>query len=201
MSISERLSRLEPRERRLLGVMGAVFGFMAFLAVPIAIAATVHAQASTNDALREAITSIEDAREQVEKAQAVRDAVTRRYATPAPALASFLARVASEAQIDIPESQDRQAVPHGKRYSERSTKITLRKVGMLKLVRLMEKIETSGHPVSISSLDIRKRASEPDSFDVDMVVSAFDRKAPEPKKADAKPAGSAGEPEDKEPSE
>jgi general secretion pathway protein M len=201
VSISERLSRLEPRERRLLGIMGAVFGFMAFLAVPIAIAATVHAQASTNDALREAITSIEDAREQVEKAQAVRDAVTRRYATPAPALASFLARVASEAQIDIPESQDRQAVPHGKRYSERSTKITLRKVGMLKLVRLMEKIETSGHPVSISSLDIRKRASEPDSFDVDMVVSAFDRKAPEPKKADAKPAGSAGEPADKEPNE
>jgi general secretion pathway protein M len=201
VSISERLSRLEPRERRLLGVMGAVFGFMVFLAVPIAIAATVHGQASTNDALREAITSIEDAREQVEKAQSVRDAVTRRYATPVPALASFLARVASEAQIDIPESQDRQAVPHGKRYSERSTKITLRKVGMLKLVRLMEKIETSGHPVSISSLDIRKRASEPDSFDVDMVVSAFDRKAPEPKKADAKPAGSAGGPEDKEPSE
>lgn len=201
MSISERLSRLEPRERRLLGIMGGVFGFMAFLAVPIAIAATVHAQASTNEALRAAITSIEDAREQVEKAQAARDTVTRRYATPAPPLASFLARVASEAQIDIPESQDRQAVPHGKRYSERSTKITLRKVGMLKLVRLMEKIETSGHPVSISSLDIRKRASEPDSFDVDMVVSAFDRKAPEPKKADAKPAGSADEGGEKEPSE
>jgi general secretion pathway protein M len=192
VSLSERLSRLEPRERRLLGIMGAVFAIMVFLAVPIAVAATVHGQASANEALREAITSIEDAREQVEKAQAVRDAVTRRYATPAPPLASFLARVAGEAQVDIPESQDRQAVPHGKRYTERSTKITLRKVGMLKLVRLMEKIETSGHPVSISSLDIRKRASEPDSFDVDMVVSAFDRKAPEPKKAEAKPASSAG---------
>jgi general secretion pathway protein M len=71
---------------------------------------------------------------------------------------------------------------------------------MLKLVRLMEKIETSGHPVAISSLDIRKRASEPDSFDVDMVVSAFDRKAPEPKKAETKPAGSA-DTEDKEPGE
>jgi general secretion pathway protein M len=200
MSLSERLSRLEPRERRLLGIMGGLFGFMVFLAIPIGIAATVHGQASENDALREAITSIEDAREQVEKAQATRDAVTRRYATPAPTLASFLARVASEAQIDIPESQDRQAVPHGKRYSERATKITLRKVGMLKLVRLMEKIETSGHPVSISSLDIRKRASEPDSFDVDMVVSAFDRKAPEPKKADTKPTGSASQ-AGKEPSE
>jgi general secretion pathway protein M len=200
MRLSERLSRLEPRERRLLGILGAVFGFMVFLAVPIGIAATVHGQASTNDALREAIASIEDAREAVQKAQAQRDAVTQRYAQPAPPLASFLSKVAAEAQLDIPESQDRQAVPHGKRYSERSTKITLRKVGMLKLVRLMEKIETSGHPVAISSLDIRKRASEPDSFDVDMVVSAFDRKAPEPKKADAKPAGSA-DPGDQEPGE
>jgi general secretion pathway protein M len=191
VSLSERLSRLEPRERRLLGILGGVFGFMAFLAIPIAIAATVHSQASANDALREAIQSIEDAREKVEKAQAARDAVTARYATPAPPLASFLAKVASESQIEIPESQDRQAVPHGKRYSERSTKIVLRKVGMLKLIHFMEKIETSGHPVTMSSLNIRKRLSEPDSFDVDMVVSAFDRKAPEPKKAEAKPEGSA----------
>jgi general secretion pathway protein M len=201
MSIADRLARLEPRERRLLGIMGGVFGVMLFLAIPIAIAAAVHSQASGNDALRSAITSIEDARDNVEKVKLTRDQVTRRYAAPAPPLASFLARIAGEVQIDIPESQDRQAVPHGKRYTERATKITLRKVGMLKLVRLMEKVETSGHPVSISSLNIRKRASEPDSFDVDMVVSAYDRKAPEPKKADAKPASSGEQGGDKEPSE
>jgi general secretion pathway protein M len=60
----------------------------------------------------------------------------------------------------------------------------------------VEKVETSGHPVTLSSLNIRKRASEPDSFDVDLVVSAFDRKAPEPKKTEAKPEGS-GEPTEK----
>ena len=203
MSLAERLSRLEPRERRLLGILGGVFGFMVFLAIPIGVAASVHGQSSENDALREAITAIEDAREPVQKAKLARDQVTQRYATPAPPLASFLSKIAGEVQVEIPESQDRQAVPHGKRYTERSTKIVLRKIGMLKLVKLMEKLETSGHPVALASLNIHKRASEPDSFDVDMVVSAFDRKAPEPKKADAKPAGSAG-PEgadDKEPSE
>jgi general secretion pathway protein M len=191
MSLSERLSRLEPRERRLLGILGGVFGFMAFLAIPIGIAASVHSQASQNDDLREAISNIEDSREKVAKAQAARDAVTARYAQPAPPLAAFLSKIAGEVQLEIPESQDRQAVPHGKRYTERSTKIVLRKVGMLKLIHLMERIETSGHPVTLSSLDIRKRAVEPDSFDVDMVVSAFDRKAPEPKKGEAKPEGSA----------
>ena len=198
MSIAERLSRLEPRERRLLGILSGVLGAIAFLAVPIAIAASVHSQASANEALREAISNIDDARERVEKAQATRDAVTARYAIPAPPLAAFLSKIAGDAQVEIPESQDRQAVPHGKRYDERSTKIVLRKVGMLKLVHLMEGLEKSGHPVSLSSLNIRKRAVEPDSYDVDMVVSAFDRKAPEPKKTEAKPDNSAGT-TDKEP--
>lgn len=200
MSLSERLSRLEPRERRLLGILGGVAGVMLFLAVPIGIAATVHGQASENDALREAITAIEDAREQIQKTQLARETVAQRYASAAPPLAAFLSRVASEVQVEIPESQDRQAVPHGKRYTERSTKIVLRKIGMLKLIKLLEKIETSGHPVAVSSLNIHKRASEPDSFDVDLVVSAFDRKAPEPKKAEAKPAASAA-PGDEEASE
>ena len=54
----------------------------------------------------------------------------------------------------------------------------------------MERIEQSGHPVSISQLNIRKRGMEPDAFDVDMVVSAFERKPDKPA-AKAKPAASA----------
>jgi general secretion pathway protein M len=200
MSLAQRLSLLEPRERRLLGILGGLFGFMVFLAVPIGIAASVHGQASENDALREAIGAIEDSREQVSKAKAARDTVTQRYATPAPPLAAFLSKIAGEVQVEIPESQDRQPVPHGKRFTERSTKITLRRVGMFKLVKLLERLETSGHPVALASLNIHKRGSEPDSFDVDMVVSAYDRKAPEPKKADAQAAGSA-DPDEKEPAE
>ncbi|HEY6080578.1 MAG TPA: hypothetical protein VIW29_17310 [Polyangiaceae bacterium] len=199
MSLADRFSRLEPRERRLLGILGGVFGAMAFLALPIGIAATVHSQASENAALRDAITGIDDAREAVMKQKAARESVTQRYANPAPPLAPLLAKIAGEVQLDIPESQDRQAVPHGKRYSERATKITLRKTGMLKLIKLMERVETSGHPVTISSLNIHKRSSEPDSYDVDMVVSAFDRKAPEPKKGEPSPASSAGG--EKEPGE
>jgi general secretion pathway protein M len=59
---------------------------------------------------------------------------------------------------------------------------------MLKLARFLERIEQSGHPVSITQLTIRKRGIEPDSYDVDMVVSAFERKA---EKVASKPAASA----------
>lgn len=190
MSLADRLQNLEDRERRLLGVLVALVLGALVLAPPVALFALVHSRRSEVDEIREALQAIDDERDTVERAKAGKGAIEQRYARPAPPLAAFLARLASEAGVEIPESQDRQAVPHGKRFDERSTKLTLRKVGLLKLVRFIEKIEQSGHPVRISQFGIRKRGAEPDSYDVDLVVSAFDRKA-EPK-APAKAARDGG---------
>ncbi len=176
MSLRERYARLEERERRLLDVLLLIVAAMALLAPPAALLAVVHSHKSDNDAMREALDSIAEEEPAIARAKATRSAVLERYSRPAPPLAAFLSKVAGEVAIEIPESQDRQSVPHGKKFDERSTKITLRKVGMYKLLKFMEKIEQSGHPVRISQLNIRKRGTETDSYDVDMVVSAFDRK-------------------------
>jgi general secretion pathway protein M len=180
MSLADRLQNLEDRERRLLGVLLAMVLGAFVLLPPAALFALVHSRRSDVDEIRETLQAIEDERDTLDKAKAGKGAIEQRYARPAPPLAAFLARLASEAGVEIPESQDRQPVPHGKRFEERATKITLRKVGLMKLVKFIEKIEQSGHPVRISQFGIRKRGSEPDSYDVDLVVSAFDRKA-EPK--------------------
>jgi general secretion pathway protein M len=180
MRLAERLQGLEGRERRLLGILVAMILVVLVLLPPAALYALVHSRKSEVDDIRGAIQAIDDERETVERAKAGKGAIEQRYASPAPPLAAFLARLASEAGVEIPESQDRQAVPHGKKFDERSTKISLRKVGLLKLVKFLEKIEQAGHPVRVSQFDMRKRGSEPDSYDVDLVVSAFDRKA-EPK--------------------
>lgn len=183
MSVGDRIERLEPRERRLLAILASVFIGMLLLALPLGTSAMVSSRQSDNEELQRVIASIESGRARVRKAKTDYDALLQRYATPAPPLASMLAGFAKEEQIEIPESQDRAMVPHGKRYEERSTKIVLRKVGMLALAKFMEKIETSHFPVTISQLNIRKRSTEPDSYDVDMTVSAYDRKAdskPEP---------------------
>jgi general secretion pathway protein M len=190
MSLQERLRGLEDRERRLLGILVAMVLGAIVLMPPLALYALVHSRKSDVEEIREAIQAIENERETVEQAKAGKGALAQRYASPAPPLAAFLARLASEAGVEIPESQDRQAVPHGKRFEERSTKITLRKVGLIKLTKFLEKIVRSGHPVRLSQFDIRKRGSEPDSYDVDLVVSAFDRKA-EPKTS-AKPGRDGG---------
>lgn len=180
MTLRERMERLEDRERRLLFVMLAIVAAAAVMLPPLAVSAMVHSRKSDVEAVREALTAIADEKEVLDRVRAEKSAITVRYARQAPPLAAFLAKLAAESSLEILESQDRQAVPHGKKFEERTTKITLRKVGMLNLARFLERIEQSGHPLRVSQLNLRKRGTEPDSYDVDMVVSAFDRKV-EPK--------------------
>jgi general secretion pathway protein M len=180
VTLRERLERLDPRERRLLGLFMVVVTALLVLAVPIAAAAMVGSRRSENEELRNAMEQIQAERATIQRASASRQAVQQRYATPAPPLAGQLERWAQEIDLEIPESQDRPVVPHGKHYEQRATKIVLRKVGMLKLARFMEKLKQSPYPLSIDQLNLRKRGTEPDSYDVDMVVSAYDRKEPKP---------------------
>ena len=74
----------------------------------------------------------------------------------------------------VPEATDRPEVER-KGYSERSTVVKLRKIGLRPLVKMLEKIERSGHPLTVSKLTIKKRPSTPDTYDVDLVVTAFDK--------------------------
>jgi general secretion pathway protein M len=63
---------------------------------------------------------------------------------------------------------------------------------MLNLAKFMERIEQSGFPVSISAVNIRKRGAEVDSYDVEMMVSGYERKA-EVAQAKGKATGSKEE--------
>ena len=186
MSLGDRIQQLEPRERQLLGILLTVFAALFLLALPAGVAAMLASKRGENESLRGAVESIQASRSQIAARDHERQQLAQRYSQVTPPLASFLEKLATGVQIEIPESQDRAMVPHGKRFEERSTKIMLRKVGMLKLVTFMEKMAQSGHPVSVARLNIRKRATEPDSYDVEMIVSAFDRKA-EGKKKESKP--------------
>ena len=189
MALGDRIQQLEPRERQLLGIFLSVLAVLLLLALPAGVAAFLSSKRSRTEEIREAIDAIQAGRDRVAAREQEKRALAQRYANQTPPLAAFLEKNATAAALEIPESQDRAPVPHGKRYEERSTKITLRKVGMLSLVKFMEKIAQSGHPVSVTRLNVRKRGTELDSFDVEMIVSAFDRKAEEKKKPEPDKAG------------
>lgn len=190
LNFRERLERLEPREQKLLAILGTIFAVMIFLLIPIVLAATASSRKKENDAMREAMSQISAAHAQLEVQDAARQKITARYARVAPPLAGFLEQTAQAHSLEIPESQDRPPVPHAsKRYEERSTKIELQKVGMKNLSQFFESLENSGFPVRVSALSIRKRAPDPDSWDATVTVSAFDRK--EAPAAKAAPSGEA----------
>jgi general secretion pathway protein M len=191
MKLGERLNRLEPRERTLLAVLVVVFALLLFAGGPLGLAALVWTRQAHNEELRQAIAEVQTGREKLSRREVDDATVTTRYQNPAPPLPGFLESIAKRNNIEIPESQDRPPVAHGKDYEERSNKLVLRRVDLLSFSKFLEGIEQSGHPLTVSQLNLRKRGGEPNSYDVSMVVSAWDRKE-RPKKSAGKTGGGEG---------
>lgn len=192
MTLRERIDKLEPRERRMLGVLGALLGAFLLLIGPIVVFGVVSSKRSENEEIRALVESIYSARGTINERNQKRDTLLSRYARTAPTLAGFIEESAKTNNITAAESQDRPEAPHGKRYTERMTVVKMHKVGMLNLAKTLEHIEESGYPVSVSKLNLKPRAGEPDSYEVELGVSAFDRKPDAPAGAgSANPAASA----------
>ncbi|WP_437998527.1 type II secretion system protein GspM [Sorangium sp. So ce185] len=200
MTLRERLDKLEPRERRLLTLLVGFLGVLVFLAVPIGLASIASGRRADNQEIRDLLQQIYEASGKVSERKAQKDALLARYARPAPALAGFIEDAAKQQGLTAAESQDRPDVPHGKKYTERVTVVKMHRIGMLGLAKMLERIETSGHPVAVTKLNIKPRAGEPDSYEVELGVSAFDRKG-DPQPASPAPSAppAADEQEEQEP--
>ena len=173
--LREWFDKLAPRERRMMAVLGfAVVLFLLFL-IPLGVSLALGSRRDANHSLRAAIHSVKNAREDVQKRQAKRDAIIARYVNRAPALAGVMEKAARDNKLDLLETADRPEVPHGKRYNERTTVGRLRKTTMLQLAKMLEQLEQLHMPVYVSRLNIRRRGGERDSYDVELGVSAFDR--------------------------
>jgi len=201
MNLRERFEQLEPREQKLLTILLGIFAAMLLLLVPVLVGAMISSRRGDNEDLHAAIEAINESREQIASREAERRQLRERYARETPPLASFVEKIASEIGIEIPESQDRPPIPHGKKFEERSTKLSLQRVGMLNLATFMERVENAGYPVRIANINIRKRPTDPDSYDVSIVVSSYHRKEATEKDAAKDKAEEAGEGDEATPAE
>ena len=170
------ISSLGPRERRLLN---AFFIVLVGIALPVVFFVTQRAvllKRGENEQIREVIEEMVESQPALIKADTQRKAIVARYSRAAPPLGAFLDNQARQNGIEIPENQERPVLPHGKRFDERSTRLQMRKVDLGSFARFMEGVERSQYPIIFSRLDIRKRLSESDSYDVEIIASAYDRK-------------------------
>lgn len=190
MTLRDRFEQLDPRERRLLNALVIVFALIIVVALPLGCSTMLSGKRSHNRALREAISKIHDSRALLQQREAATAKTLARYRRKTPELAGFLETLAKRHEIEIPESQERPSIPHGKDFEERSNKIVLRRVGMLPLAKFLEGIVGSSYPVTISELNLNKRG--PDSYDVTLIVSAFDLKEKPQKESSDSAGGDAG---------
>ena len=188
ISIFERWG-LNPREQRVASIAVFVVAGLLLLAIPVGLSSLVASRRADNDDLKEALASVNGARAKIRERQERKNSIVTRYAKKTPQLGGFLEQSASASQVQIAESSDRPDINHGKQYVERHTVIRLKNTGMGPIARFLETIEKSEYPVSVTRLNIRKRAGEADSYGpVEIGVSAYDRNAPTSAPA---PAGSA----------
>ena len=188
--LREWFEKLGPRERRMMGALGVALALFMLFLIPLGVSLALGSRRDSNKSLRDAIHAVKNAREDVQKRQAKRDAIVARYVNRAPALAGVMEKAARDNKRDLLETADRPEVPHGKRYNERTTVGRVRKTTMLQLAKMLEQIEQLHMPVYVSRLNIRRRGGERDSYDVELGVSAFDRS--EPAKEVAPGAASSG---------
>ena len=179
---------LNPREQRLASILATVFGIMFLLGIPVLMETLIISRHSDNEKTRAALEAVQAARVKVRERQAKKDAIATRYGKRAPVLAGFLEQSARAQKLEVTDSVDRPEIPIGKKYVERNTVIHLKKAGMLAISKFLEGIEKSDNASSVSRLNIRRRTGEPDSYDVEVGLSAFDRNNEPPP-----PAGAPGE--------
>lgn len=188
MTLAERYAKLEPRERTLLTGLGAVTMLIVFFFVPIYLHQMVSASRDENQAIRDFLDKVSESRTKIDRQNAERNVVAARYAKAMPPLASFVEDAARTGNIEIEESGAKPDVPHGKKYVEHVLLMKLRNVGLLGIVKMFEKIERSGYPVAITRLNLKPRAGEPDSYDIEAHISAYEskdaKKAPPAETAD-----------------
>jgi len=175
MSLREKFEGMTPREQKLLGLFGVLLGAFIFLGTPVYIYSELWSVREHNDQIRQLLRRMDKGEELLAKRKRERQARSLLYAKPAPALASFIESMAASNSLEVPESTDRPDVA-SPGFTERVTVVKMRRVNLLPLVKMLEKIERSGHPVAITMLSIKARASVPDEYDVSLGVSAYDKK-------------------------
>lgn len=158
-------------------------GVVLLAVVPLSLEVSSWFSKSKNVALQEALARVQGERAELATRKARSQGIAQRYAKKAPALGGLLEQEARKAQVQLTDSVDRPEVATGKTYVERQTYVHWKKTGIVPTLLMLEGIEQSGYPLTVSRLNLRRRGGEPDAYDVELGVSAFDRTAAAAKQA------------------
>lgn len=163
---------LNERERKLVLALGAVLAVIVILLPLYVMNSSISSIEDDNRAISDVLREIDHSRPSILRHQAERRAVMRLYEHQAPALGSFLEKLAGDQGIAVREVSDQPQKDLG-RYRRRHIRVTLPNVGLAAIIRMMAAIENSPYPVSIERIHIDHYRGG-DQYTVQLGVVAYD---------------------------
>ena len=166
---------LHDRERRMLAVLGMVFGVLLLL-LPLAIVPAQHQDlAEESEDIRAALANIEEHRAALALQEDARKSAETRYRNVTPPLGSFIETEAGKYQLSLFEVTEQPEKAEGS-YHRRAIRAGINEVDLTGIMNLLNGIVTSAHPVAIDHIQIEHPQSG-DKYRLKLGVLTFDRKA------------------------
>ena len=174
-TLANEWGRLAPRERKL------AVSFVATLCVAVVSVTSVlffgylGDLEEENQDIRDALEAIADNRNEYLAATARLQQQEVRIGTVAPNLATDMEAAAQSVGIQIPETNERQPKPVGRRYLEHNVDVKLRQIDLRQLGQFLAKLETGQRLIYITRLGVRRRFAERDKLDIEMTATGLER--------------------------
>jgi uncharacterized small protein (DUF1192 family) len=189
---------LNDREKRLVAVMGAVFGVLVVFLPMYLLNMSIASLEDENEEIATVMRDIERAAPQLAEREAARRAAEARYDIQAPALSSLLEAQSRDQEMTINAVTNQPEVQEG-RFRRRHVRASFPGTGLRAAVKLMNSLEASQYPIALERIHIDHFAPGEDRYNDELGVITYDRQGAAPGEAAAaaarpQPAGRAGPP-------
>jgi Tfp pilus assembly protein PilO len=169
-------NRMAPRERRLVGALGAAVVGFAILVTGLLIVQSLREIDQNNEDAREALAAIAKNRDVYLEAKDKMVAQEMRIGTEPPQLLGDLEAAAREAGFQLNETSEIPAQPAGKRYLEHGVRVKIRDVDLKSVSKFLAAVETNRRMIVVSRLSMRRRYSaQAEKMDVELTATAWER--------------------------
>jgi general secretion pathway protein M len=173
---------LSNRERRLLGIMGAVFVGLSIVVPMYAVISSISDIESENTEIVRVLQDIHRSEPRLLQQKAERRAIERLYSRKAPSLGGFVEERAQQFGVTGLAITDQPKLEMGD-YTRRSVRVSLPMVEVRPLIEMLADIENSSYPVAIEQIQMtggRMRTG----YTVKLAINAYDREGSSPEGAE-----------------
>jgi len=176
-SLRQQIAELNERERKLLTILGGVFIAILVVLPLYLISASISDIETENEQIADVLSEIQDARGELARREAEREAAMARYGTPTPPLGSFVENEANQQDLRLREVTDQPEQVFGE-FRRRAVRASMPNVELRPVIKMVTSIENSRFPVAVNRLQI-ENYRRGQNYNVELGVITFDRAVPE----------------------